>query len=227
LINLKDVVKTYKVGDNRIEALRGISLKLEGGSYVSIVGPSGSGKSTLFHVIGGLESVDSGEVWVNGSPVHQLKDKELAQIRREVIGFVFQQFQLLPTATALENVMMPLLSFSSSKSIRDRAAAALERVGLADRLHHLPSRLSGGEQQRVAIARALVTEPKIILADEPTGNLDSENGIKIVQLLEDFHQRDGGTVVMITHDLTLAERAEQKIHLLDGQIIRHDRGILK
>jgi len=227
LINLKDVVKTYKVGDNRIEVLRGISLELEEGSYVSIVGPSGSGKSTLFHVIGGLESVDSGEVWVNGSPVHQLKDKELAQIRREVIGFVFQQFQLLPTATALENVMMPLLSFSSSKSIRDRAAAALERVGLADRLHHLPSRLSGGEQQRVAIARALVTEPKIILADEPTGNLDSENGIKIVQLLEDFHQRDGGTVVMITHDLTLAERAEQKIHLLDGQIIRHDRGILK
>lgn len=226
MIQLKDVVKSYKVGENQINALNGVSLELEKGSYSAIVGPSGSGKSTLFHIIGGLEEVDSGEIWVNDAPVHQLKDKELAQIRREQIGFVFQQFQLLPTASALENVMMPLLNFVSSKTLRDKAAAALERVGLGDRLDHLPSRLSGGEQQRVAIARAFITEPQIILADEPTGNLDSENGIKIIQLLEDFHQQDGGTVVMITHDLSLAERAEQKISILDGQIISQERRIL-
>lgn len=225
MIILKDVVKSYRVGDNDIHALNGISLELEKGSYVSIVGPSGSGKSTLFHVIGGLEPIDQGEVWVDQAPIHQLKDKELAKIRRNVIGYVFQQFQLLPTATAIENVMMPLLSFTSSKSIRQKAADVLDRVGLADRMDHLPSRLSGGEQQRVAIARALVTEPKIILADEPTGNLDSENGMKIMRLLEDFHQRDGGTVIMITHDQSLAARAEQSIHLLDGQIIRHDQGV--
>lgn len=226
MIQLKDVVKSYKVGENQINALNGVSLELEKGSYSAIVGPSGSGKSTLFHIIGGLEEVDSGEIWVNDAPVHQLKDKELAQIRREQIGFVFQQFQLLPTASALENVMMPLLNFVSSKTLRDKAAAALERVGLGDRLDHLPSRLSGGEQQRVAIARAFITEPQIILADEPTGNLDSENGVKIIQLLEDFHQQDGGTVVMITHDLNLAERAEQKISILDGQIISQERRIL-
>ncbi|GAA0363619.1 ABC transporter ATP-binding protein [Bacillus horti] len=226
MIRLKDVVKSYKVGDNQINALNGVSLELEEGSYATIVGPSGSGKSTLFHIIGGLEEIDQGEVWVDEEPIHQLKDKELARIRREQIGFVFQQFQLLPTASALENVMMPLLNFTSSKTLRDKAAAVLERVGLGDRLDHLPSRLSGGEQQRVAIARAFITEPKVILADEPTGNLDSENGMKIIQLLEDFHQKDGGTVVMITHDLNLAERAEQKISILDGQIVSHDRRIL-
>jgi putative ABC transport system ATP-binding protein len=220
MITLKNVVKKYSVGENQIHALRGISLELEQGAYVSIVGPSGSGKSTLFQVIGGLEPIDEGEIWVAGQPVHQLKEAELARLRREQISFVFQQFQLLPTATALENVMMPLLGFSSSRMIRKRAEEALELVGLGQRMGHLPTRLSGGEQQRVAIARALVTRPQIILADEPTGNLDSENGANIIRLLEEFHQRDGGTLIVITHDQSLANRAKKKIHLLDGQIKR-------
>ena len=218
MIKLVSVKKSYKTGAENTEVLKDVSIDIDKGKYVSITGPSGSGKSTLLHLIGGLEPIDEGEVWVDGQPVHKMKDNALAKLRLEKIGYVFQQFQLLSTATALENVMMPLLTMFSSAQIKKDAEEALTRVGLAHRLHHLPSRLSGGEQQRVAIARALVTKPEIILADEPTGNLDSETGLAIIDLIEKVHEEDGVTVVLITHDPDLAKRAEETIHVLDGKV---------
>ena len=218
MIKLVSVKKSYKTGAENTEVLKDVSIEIDKGKYVSITGPSGSGKSTLLHLIGGLEPIDEGEVWVDGQPVHKMKDNALAKLRLEKIGYVFQQFQLLSTATALENVMMPLLTMFSSAQIKKDAEEALTRVGLAHRLHHLPSRLSGGEQQRVAIARALVTKPEIILADEPTGNLDSETGLAIIDLIEKVHEEDGVTVVLITHDPDLAKRAEETIRVLDGKV---------
>lgn len=218
MIVLKSVRKSYETGGEKVEILKDVSLSIEKGKYVSITGPSGSGKSTLLHLIGGLEPIDSGEIWIDDQPVHKMKDNDLAKLRLKKIGYVFQQFQLLSTATALENVMMPLLTMFSSNEIKKSAEEALTRVGLAHRLHHLPSRLSGGEQQRVAIARALVTKPEIILADEPTGNLDSETGSTIIGLLEEVHASDGVTIVLITHDAALAKRAEETIHVLDGAV---------
>ena len=218
MIKLVSVKKSYKTGAENTEVLKDVSIDIDKGKYVSITGPSGSGKSTLLHLIGGLEPIDEGEVWVDGQPVHKMKDNALAKLRLEKIGYVFQQFQLLSTATALENVMMPLLTMFSSAQIKKDAEEALTRVGLAHRLHHLPSRLSGGEQQRVAIARALVTKPEIILADEPTGNLDSETGLAIIDLIEKVHEEDGVTVVLITHDPDLAKRAEETIRVLDGKV---------
>lgn len=218
MIKLKALTKSYKTGGEETEILKEITLDIEKGKYVAITGPSGSGKSTLLHIIGGLEPINSGEVWVDGQPIHEMKDNALAKLRLEKIGYVFQQFQLLSTATALENVMMPLLKMFSSPTIKKNAEEALTRVGLAHRLHHLPSKLSGGEQQRVAIARALVTKPAIILADEPTGNLDSETGKAIIDLIESVHKEDGVTVVLITHDPELAKRAEETVHVLDGKI---------
>lgn len=215
---MKALTKSYKTGGEETEILKEITLDIEKGKYVAITGPSGSGKSTLLHIIGGLEPINSGEVWVEGQPIHEMKDNALAKLRLEKIGYVFQQFQLLSTATALENVMMPLLKMFSSPTIKKNAEEALTRVGLAHRLHHLPSKLSGGEQQRVAIARALVTKPAIILADEPTGNLDSETGKAIIDLIESVHKEDGVTVVLITHDPELAKRAEETVHVLDGKI---------
>lgn len=205
-------------GGEKVDVLKDVSLSIDKGKYVSITGPSGSGKSTLLHLIGGLEPIDAGEIWVDDQAVHKMKDNDLAKLRSKKIGYVFQQFQLLSTATALENVMMPLLTMFSSAEIKKNAEEALTRVGLAHRLHHLPSRLSGGEQQRVAIARALVTKPEIILADEPTGNLDSETGSTIIGLLEEVHATDGVTIVLITHDLALAKRAQETIHVLDGAV---------
>ncbi|MDP9750195.1 ABC transporter ATP-binding protein [Thermoanaerobacter pentosaceus] len=222
MIRLKNVVKIYKVGDTEIRALNSVSLKIQKGEYVSIVGPSGSGKTTLFNVIGGLEPVDEGEIWVDDKPVHKLKEEELAHLRREKLGFIFQDFYLLPTATALENVMMPQIGFKPTKEIKERAEMLLEKVGLKDRLHHLPSRLSGGERQRVAIARAFVTEPDIILADEPTGNLDSENSLMVIELLESLHREKGTTILLITHNLDLANRAKRQINIRDGKIVRDE-----
>lgn len=216
------MVKIYKVGDTEIRALNSVSLKIQKGEYVSIVGPSGSGKTTLFNVIGGLEPVDEGEIWVDDKPVHKLKEEELAHLRREKLGFIFQDFYLLPTATALENVMMPQIGFKPTKEIKERAEMLLEKVGLKDRLHHLPSRLSGGERQRVAIARAFVTEPDIILADEPTGNLDSENSLMVIELLESLHREKGTTILLITHNLDLANRAKRQINIRDGKIVRDE-----
>lgn len=225
LIRLKSVRKSYVTGGEKVDVLKDVSLSIDKGKYVSITGPSGSGKSTLLHLIGGLEPIDTGEIWVDDQAVHKMKDNELAKLRLRKIGYVFQQFQLLSTATALENVMMPLLTLFSSAEIKKNAEEALTRVGLAHRLHHLPSRLSGGEQQRVAIARALVTKPEIILADEPTGNLDSETGSTIIGLLEEVHATDGVTIVLITHDPALAKRAQETIHVLDGAVnkIESDR----
>ncbi|GAA0339359.1 ABC transporter ATP-binding protein [Bacillus carboniphilus] len=223
MINVQGVKKSYVAGGETVEVLKDVSLSIDKGSYVSIQGPSGSGKSTLLHVLGGLEPIDHGEIWVDEQPVHKMNDHQLAKLRLEKIGYVFQQFQLLTTATALENVMMPLLSMFSSSALKNNAKEALERVGLSHRMNHLPSRLSGGEQQRVAIARALITKPSIILADEPTGNLDSETGEKIIQLLEEVNKVDGVTVVIITHDIHIAERADEKIFLLDGRINGHSR----
>jgi putative ABC transport system ATP-binding protein len=218
MIILKDVEKHYKLDQEKLDILKGVNLSIQKGSYVAITGPSGSGKSTLLHAIGGLESINNGEIWIQEQPIHQLKEAQLAKIRSEKIGYIFQQFQLLSSATALENVMMPLLKFLPNKEIRLKAEEALNRVGLGHRINHLPSRLSGGEQQRVAIARALVTEPSIILADEPTGNLDSENSHHIISLLEEIH-KDGVTVILITHDQTIADRAERIIHFFDGKIV--------
>ncbi|MDW0118156.1 ABC transporter ATP-binding protein [Sporosarcina thermotolerans] len=218
MITLKSIRKSYISGGEKVEVLKDVSLSIDKGKYVSITGPSGSGKSTLLHLIGGLEPIDEGEIWVGEQPVHKMKDNDLAKLRLKKIGYVFQQFQLLSTATALENVMMPLLTMFSSAEIKKNAEEALTRVGLAHRLHHLPSRLSGGEQQRVAIARALVTKPEIILADEPTGNLDSETGNKIIELLEEVHATDGVTIVLITQDPALAKRAQETIHVLDGAV---------
>ncbi|MET3575569.1 ABC transporter ATP-binding protein [Bhargavaea ullalensis] len=217
MIELKNVRKSYPDGNSRVEVLHDVSFEIGKGRYAAITGPSGSGKSTLLHLIGGLEPADTGEIRVAGKPVHQMNDTELARLRLEDVGYVFQQFQLLPTATALENVMMPLLATKPPKDLKVRAKQALDRVGLAHRASHLPSRMSGGEQQRTAIARALITQPKIILADEPTGNLDTETGSRIISLLEEIHRDDGATIVLITHDPSLAERAEDQIYVRDGK----------
>lgn len=222
MINLIDVCKVYGGSEEQFDVLQNISLTVETGEFVTIVGPSGSGKSTLLYTIGGLEEISSGEILIDDQPIHKLKDSQLAKIRLEKIGFIFQQFQLLSSATALENVMMPLLNFFSTKEIRKKAEEALGRVGLSHRMHHLPAKLSGGEQQRVAIARALVTKPKLILADEPTGNLDSTNGENIIALLEEIHQKDGVTIILITHDKEIAYRADKVIHILDGRIVGTD-----
>lgn len=222
MIRLKNVVKIYKVGEAEIRALNSVSLEIQKGEYVSIVGPSGSGKTTLFNVIGGLEPVDEGEIWVDDKPVHKLKEEELARLRREKLGFIFQDFYLLPTATALENVMMPQIGFRSTKEIREKAKMLLEKVGLGDRLHHLPSRLSGGERQRVAIARAFIGDPDIILADEPTGNLDSENSLIVIELLESLYKEKGTTVLLVTHNEDLANRAKRRISIRDGKIVKDE-----
>ena len=222
VIRLKNVVKMYKVGEAKIRALNSVSLEIKKGEYVSIVGPSGSGKTTLFNVIGGLEPVDEWEIWVDDKPVHKLKEEELAHLRREKLGFIFQDFYLLPTATALENVMMPQIGFKPTKEIREKAKMLLEKVGLGDRLYHLPSRLSGGERQRVAIARAFIADPDIILADEPTGNLDSENSIMVIELLESLHKEKGTTILLITHNEDLANRAKRKINIRDGKIVKDE-----
>lgn len=218
MIQLSQVSKGFKSGNIITKVLNDVTFTIERGKYVAITGQSGSGKSTLLNLIGGLESVDSGEIIVDRDPVHKMNDNDLAELRANKIGYVFQQFQLLSTATALENVMMPLLTTTASKKVEADAKAALENVGLGHRMHHLPSKLSGGEQQRVAIARAMVISPQLILADEPTGNLDSETGIAIIELLEALHREKKTTIVLITHDLTLAARAESIIHVLDGHV---------
>lgn len=218
MIQMKKVTKSYQIGSNIINVLKGINLCIHKSDYVSVVGPSGSGKSTLLHTIGGLEPISDGEIVVNGQRVHNMNDKQLATLRKHTVGYVFQQFQLLSTATALENVMMPLLTLFSKKHIRERAEHALEKAGLKHRMHHLPSRLSGGEQQRVAIARAIVTQPSIILADEPTGNLDSATGDYVIGLLEKLNEEQGITLVIITHDESIATRAKRKLSMKDGCI---------
>jgi putative ABC transport system ATP-binding protein len=212
------LTRDYVLGAEVVHALRGVNLQIKRNEFTAIMGPSGSGKSTLMNLLGCLDTPTSGEYWLNSQKVSELDDDELARIRNKEIGFVFQTFNLLPRASALHNVELPLIYAGvSAKQRRDQAADALERVGLGDRMDHRPSEISGGERQRVAIARALVNNPSIILADEPTGNLDSHTSAEIMEVLEGLH--DGGqTVVLITHEHDIAEHASRQIHILDGEI---------
>jgi putative ABC transport system ATP-binding protein len=220
LISLSKVTKTYKLGDDvEVSALRGINLTIKNGEFVAIIGPSGSGKSTLMHIIGILDQPTSGVVALEGKDVEKLREEKLAELRNKHIGFVFQAFNLLPKTSALENVELPLIYSNTSASERkSRAIEALRIVGLSERMNHTPAQLSGGQQQRVAIARALVTKPSLILADEPTGNLDSKAGDEIITLLKDLNKK-GNTIVLVTHEREIAEKAKRIIEVKDGLII--------
>jgi putative ABC transport system ATP-binding protein len=215
-----DVVKRYDLDGVSVEALKGVSLAVEPGGYVAIMGPSGSGKSTLMHLLGGLDRPTSGTIRLGGTDVSTLSPDAMAKVRNETIGFVFQAFQLLPRTTALGNVAMPLVYRGAGRrERRARAEAALASVGMAHRTGHRPSQLSGGEQQRVAIARALVTDPQVILADEPTGNLDTASGTDVLALLERLNAGQGVAVVVVTHDPEVAARARRIVHVRDGLIL--------
>ena len=218
MIEIENITKIYQMGETEVRALNGVSLKIDDGEWVAITGPSGSGKSTLMAILGCLDSPTSGVYRFDGTDVAKMRDDELAAVRNKKIGFVFQQFNLLARTSALENVELPLL-YSSVNHRHDRAKAALEAVGLGDRLKHHPNELSGGQQQRVAIARALVTEPSIILADEPTGNLDSKTSKEIMELFARLHTERGITVIFVTHDPTIAANANRVIHLMDGVVV--------
>ncbi len=218
MIRLEKIQKTYRMGVESIHALKGIDLNVSQNEYVALMGPSGSGKSTLLNILGCLDTPTSGCYELGGERVNRMNGDVLAEIRNRRIGFVFQTFNLLNRATALQNVELPLIySASPRKNRRDRAQIVLEMVGLKDRMSHRPSELSGGQHQRVAIARALVNDPSIILADEPTGNLDSRTGDEIMQILEDLHER-GQTILLVTHDESIAGRAQRVVTLKDGQL---------
>jgi len=215
---LNNVTKVYPMGDTQVQALRGVNLEIKAGEFIAVLGPSGSGKSTIMHILGCLDTPTTGTYHLNDVPIQSLDPNELAEIRNHRIGFVFQSFHLLPRATAGENVELPMV-FAGVKAGERKACAegVLEQVGLKERIRHLPNELSGGERQRVAIARALVNEPSIILADEPTGNLDSHSGAEILTLFENFHA-EGRTVILVTHDEAIAKRAHRVIHIFDGKI---------
>jgi putative ABC transport system ATP-binding protein len=218
IISVQDLWKTYEMGSEQVHALRGVNLQIQKNEYVAIMGPSGSGKSTLMNLIGCLDSPTGGRYWLNGHLVSELDDDELARIRNKEIGFVFQTFNLLARATALHNVELPLIYNGTPAHERiDRAKKALQEVRLEQRMSHKPNELSGGQRQRVAIARALVNNPSIILADEPTGNLDSQTGTEIMGLMEELHGR-GNTIVLVTHEPDIAQHAHRIVTIKDGQI---------
>ncbi len=217
MIEIENITKVYQMGETEVRALNGVSLKIENGEWVAITGPSGSGKSTLMAILGCLDTPTSGSYQLDGVDVAKMRDDQLAAVRNKKIGFVFQQFNLLARTSALENVALPLL-YATGNHQRERATAALSAVSLSDRLGHRPNELSGGQQQRVAIARALVTEPSIVLADEPTGNLDSKTGKEIMALFDELHRTRGLTVIFVTHDPAIAANAQRVIHIQDGQI---------
>lgn len=227
VIRTEGLIKTYEMGAEQVHALQGVDLEIRRGEYVAIMGPSGSGKSTLMNLIGCLDSPTSGRYWLAGRLVSDLDDDELAYIRNKEIGFVFQTFNLLPRATALHNVELPLIYNGTPAEERiQKATLALERVDLGDRMNHKPNELSGGQRQRVAIARALVNDPSIVLADEPTGNLDSKTGEEIMGLFENLH-RQGNTIILVTHEMDIAQHAHRVIFIRDGKIASDEKVVKK
>jgi len=224
MIEIENVTKIYRMGDTEVRALDGVNLKIEKGEMVAIMGPSGSGKSTLMAILGCLDVPTSGTYRLDGLNVDSLTDNDLAEARNRKIGFVFQQFNLLARTTALDNVMLPLTYGGvSGRKRRERAEEALQKVGLAERMHHRPNELSGGQQQRVAVARALVNSPAILLADEPTGNLDSKTGTEIIRLFQELHRESGQTVIYVTHDPFIARHTERVIRLADGLVLDDEK----
>lgn len=218
VIDIQDVKKIYAMGDLQVPALNGVSLQIQQGEMVAITGPSGSGKSTLMNIIGCLDTPTSGTYKLDGTDVSRMTDDEQAAIRNKKIGFVFQQFNLLPRTPAIDQVELPMV-YAGAKDRKQRALEALKAVGLGDRVHHRPNELSGGQQQRVAIARALVANPSIILADEPTGNLDSKSGAEIMNIFKSLNRDKGLTVILVTHDANIAAQAQRVIHVRDGQVV--------
>jgi len=221
LMELKNITKTYQLGEMDLQVLKGISLQIEKGEMVALMGASGSGKSTLMNILGCLDHPTSGEYWLEGEEISQFSRDERARVRSQRIGFVFQSFNLLPRTSALENVLMPL-SYAPhhlpDRKARERAQAMLQRVGLSERMHHHPSQLSGGQQQRVAIARALVNQPSLLLADEPTGNLDSRTSEDVLRMFQQLNTEEGITILLVTHDANVAAHAKRSIHIRDGLI---------
>lgn len=224
MIELENVTKIYRMGQSKVVALESINLNIEAGEMVAIMGPSGSGKSTMMAILGCLDIPSKGVYRLEGEPVEKLSDNQLARVRSRKVGFVFQQFNLLSRTSALENVMLPLLYDGvKGKARTEKAKAALETVGLADRMSHRPNQLSGGEQQRVAVARSLVNDPTILLADEPTGNLDTKTGEEIIGLFQKLHEEKGQTVIYVTHDAFIARHTQRIIRLVDGKIISDEK----
>ncbi|MBA7634786.1 putative ABC transporter ATP-binding protein YknY [subsurface metagenome] len=222
LIKLENIWRTYQLGKTEVHALRGLSLEISPGAFVAIMGASGSGKSTLLNMVGCLDFPTKGKVYLKGKDISEMSESQLAQFRGKILGFVFQEFNLLPNLNAAENVMLPMV-FQKTRLTerRKKAANLLEMVGLKERISHQPSELSGGERQRVALARAFANDPEVIIADEPTGNLDSVTGKMIMEILTDFHKKQGKTMVVVTHDPKIANYAEEKITIKDGQIIEN------
>lgn len=218
MIEVRNVKKWIQNGSRRVEILKGISLQIPAGQFVAIVGASGSGKSTLLGLLAGLDTPSEGEIWLDGTPIHNLAEAELAAVRGRKIGFVFQSYQLIPTLTALENVLLPFELNVAGSGVQ-RARELLGSVGLGERMEHYPVQLSGGEQQRVALARAFVVDPPIVMADEPTGNLDSSNGLLVLDLLLERNRQSGATLVLVTHDPEVAGRADRRIVLKDGLVV--------
>ena len=223
VIQILDLTREYLMGTERVQALRGVSLEIRRNEYLAIMGPSGSGKSTMMNMLGCLDTPSSGEYWLNGQEVSRMPDDALARVRNQEIGFVFQTFNLLPRATALQNVELPLVYAGvSGRERRDRSRRALERVGLGNRIDHKPNELSGGQRQRVAIARALVNDPSILLADEPTGNLDSATSTDVMRVFDLLH-RQGQTIIVVTHEAEIAAHAERVVTLRDGRVANDAR----
>lgn len=223
VVTATGLVKRYPSGEDVLEVLTATDLEIGAGQRIAVLGASGVGKSTLLHLLGGLDHPDEGSIAFRGQVLAEMSERQLAAYRNQEVGFVFQFFQLLPEFTALENVMMPLLVGRETEGVRERARHLLAEVGIEKRSHHFPSQLSGGERQRVAIARALVREPSLVLADEPTGNLDSQSGAEIISILQSLHTEQGITLVLITHDTDIAHNCQRIIHLKDGQVVTEEK----
>lgn len=224
IIELKNVWKIYQMGEEEVKALSGMNMEVKKGEFLSLMGPSGSGKSTAMNMIGCLDVPTKGNIFLEGKDIAKMSESDLAQIRGRKIGFIFQQFNLIPTLTAIENITLPMMFQNIPREERvKRAKKLLEMVDLGDRLYHKPTELSGGQQQRVAIARSLSNNPEVVLADEPTGNLDSKTGNSVIDFLKKLHKNEGKTIIMVTHDLNVAKHADRTEYLLDGKIVRKSR----